>query len=72
MFSEGNFEIPLFIHAQVPPGAPVMKQLKSEIHYALEKTRMGAKIRITTKNEEAMLAIHEFLRFQIQDHKTGD
>jgi hypothetical protein len=27
---------------------------------------------ITTKNAEALKALHEFLRFQISDHGTGD
>jgi len=29
-------------------------------------------VRITTKNSEAVKAVHEFLRFQIKDHATGD
>jgi hypothetical protein len=32
----------------------------------------GAKIRVMTANAEAVKAVHEFLRFQIQDHQTGD
>lgn len=72
MFAEGNFEIPMLIHSQVPPGVPVMKRLKSEIEYGMEETKLGGRIRITTKNAEALSAIHQFLRFQIQDHKTGD
>lgn len=27
---------------------------------------------ITTANPKALKAIHEFLRFQIEDHRTGD
>jgi hypothetical protein len=26
----------------------------------------------TTKDRKALAAIHEFLRFQIADHRTGD
>ena len=72
MFSEGNFELPMLIHAQVPPGVPVMKRLKFDIEYRTEETKQGGRVRITTTNKEALSAIHEFLRFQIQDHKTGD
>ncbi len=72
MFAEGNFEIPMFIHGKVPPGVPVMKRLKSEIEYGMEETKLGGRVRITTKNKEALSAIHEFLRFQIEDHQTGD
>jgi hypothetical protein len=32
----------------------------------------GGRIRITTNNKEALAAVHEFLRFQIADHQTGD
>lgn len=72
MFSQGNFEIPMIIHDQVPPGVPVMKEKKAEIKYAYEDQDSGARIVISTSNDEARSAIHDFLRFQITDHQTGD
>lgn len=72
MFAEGNFEAPILIHAQDPPGITVMRQLKNEIQYKFEKTDRGARVKISTKNPEALQAIHDFLRFQIKEHKTGD
>ena len=71
-FSQGDFAIPMFIHATVPPGVDTMKQLKSKITYEAENTERGAELRITTHDAEALTAIHNFLRFQIQDHQTGD
>ena len=71
-FAEGDFETPMLVHDRVPPGVPVMRRLKSEIGYAYEETAGGALVRITTKNAEALAAIHDFLRFQIADHRTGD
>jgi len=71
-FSQGDFAIPMFIHATVPPGVETMKQLKSKITYEAENTERGAQLRITTRDAEALTAIHSFLRFQIQDHQTGD
>ena len=71
-FSQGDFAIPMFIHATVPPGVETMKQLKSKITYEAENTERGAQLRITTHDAEALTAIHNFLRFQIQDHQTGD
>jgi hypothetical protein len=62
----------MFIHSQTPPGVPAMKQLKAEIRYQFEETERGGRVRITTVNADAIKAIHEFLRFQIEDHKTGD
>jgi hypothetical protein len=72
MFSEGNFETPMFVHDQTPPGVPVMQKLKAEIVYKYEETGGGARVRISTRNREALAAIHEFLRFQIKEHETGD
>ncbi|HMD41597.1 MAG TPA: hypothetical protein VKH45_00865 [Candidatus Acidoferrum sp.] len=71
-FSQGDFAIPMFIHATVPPGVETMKQLKSKITYEAENTERGAQLRMTTHDAEALTAIHSFLRFQIQDHQTGD
>lgn len=71
-FSEGDFAIPMFIHATVPPGVETMKRLKSNITYEAENTVRGAQLRITTHDAQALTAIHCFLRFQIQDHQTGD
>jgi hypothetical protein len=72
MFADGDFNMPMLIHAQNPPGAMVMSRLKLQIHYALEETPNGSRLRITSANAEALRGIHEFLRFQIKDHQTGD
>ena len=71
-FSQGDFAIPMFIHATTPPGVETMKQLKSKITYQAENTVHGAQLRLTTHDAQALAAIHSFLRFQIQDHQTGD
>ena len=71
-FSEGDFAIPMFIHATVPPGVEDMKRLKSKITYEAENTQRGAQLRMTTQDAEALAAIHSFLTFQIHDHQTGD
>ena len=49
-----------------------MQELKSEIKYNFEEIDRGAAVRISTKNPAALKAIHDFLRFQIKEHKTGD
>ncbi|MGH9713825.1 MAG: hypothetical protein ACRD5M_11060 [Candidatus Acidiferrales bacterium] len=71
-FKEGDFDIPMFVHDQVPPGVPVMKRLKAEINYEYVAMDRGGRVEIATKNTEALAAIHDFLRFQIQEHHTGD
>jgi hypothetical protein len=72
MFAQGDFNVPMFIHDQTPPGASTMSKLRGEIHYRVQDTPQGARIGIVTRNKEALKAIHDFLRFQISDHKTGD
>jgi hypothetical protein len=72
MFSAGDFDVPMFIHDTNPPGAATMSRLRDQIEYQLKETPQGATIRISSKNREAVKAIQQFLRFQINDHKTGD
>ena len=72
MFSNGEFSIPMFVHDQVPPGVPVMKEKHAEISYSFEELPAGGRVRIKTDNRDALDAIHEFLRFQLADHHTGD
>lgn len=72
MFGTGDFTAPFLIHSQDPPGAQVMAARKTDIRYTLEMLPAGARVRIVTANREALEAIHEFLRFQITDHRTGD
>lgn len=71
-FSDGDFSTPMFIHDRVPPGVEAMKRLKSVIDYRYEETERGGRVRVSTHNDEARASIHDFLRFQIQDHQTGD
>lgn len=72
MFAGGNFKAPMLVHDQIPPGVPVMQKLKNDIQYKFEEMKQGARIRISTTSPEALQAIYEFLRFQIEEHKTGD
>jgi len=72
MFNANDFEIPMFIHDRVPPGVPMMKQKRGEITYTYAPTPRGGMVRIVTHDSEALKAVHEFLAFQIKDHRTGD
>jgi hypothetical protein len=72
MFADGNFQAPMLIHGEVPPGTSVLQRLKAAVSYRFEKLDRGGRVRITTTNPEALNAVHEFLRFQIADHQTGD
>ena len=71
-FTAGNFEMPMFIHGKTPPGVDTMRRLKGDIVYRAEDTSLGGRVVIQTRNDAAREAIHEFLKFQIEDHATGD
>lgn len=71
-FQNGDFDIPMFVHDTVPPGVPEMKHLRKDIQYSFEETPSGGRVVISSSNEGALVAIHEFLRFQIAEHETGD
>jgi hypothetical protein len=72
MFSDGNFDTPMFVHSQVSPGVPTMQKERADIGYTFEELPAGGIVRIKSSNAEAVKAVHEFLRFQIEDHQTGD
>jgi predicted RNase H-like nuclease (RuvC/YqgF family) len=71
-FAAGDFSNPLAVHDKVPDGVPVMQRLKGDIRYAFEQTPQGGRVVISTANLQALDAIHQFLRFQVSEHQTGD
>ncbi len=72
MFGKGDFQAPMLVHEETPPGVPVLQKLKAEVTYRYQEIEGGGRVRITTKNREALAAVYEFLRYQIADHRTGD
>jgi hypothetical protein len=49
-----------------------MQRHQSEITYTFERSERGGIVRIATANADALNAIHDFLRYQIKEHATGD
>lgn len=72
MFGRGDFHLPTFIHDTVVPGQKTMEQLKKQISYAFSELPHGARVKLSSRNPKAVAAIHQFMRFQIEDHRTGD
>lgn len=71
-FGNGDFAVPGFVHATNDvPGTAAMKRLKAEITYTPQDLPGGAQVVISTRNPQAMSAIHEFLAFQRMDHRAG-
>lgn len=71
-FGAGDFSAPELTHGKVPPGVDKMQALKGDIGYNVELVESGGRLRLSSKNTKAVAAIHEFLKFQIEDHATGD
>ena len=72
-FANGDFDIPMFVHdTKTVPGVADMERLMAEIRYKYVETRLGGKIEIASDNPEAIAAVHKFLAFQIEEHRTGD
>lgn len=72
MFARGEFSSPFAIHQRVLPGVPVMIEKKDAIRYLYEESEKGARIRISSSDGSAVSAVHDFLRAQVGDHRTGD
>jgi hypothetical protein len=73
MFGDGNFAAPMLVHdSKNVPGTAAMAQLKSKIVYKYTETTGGGRVDIVTSDPAALAAVHEFLRYQIAEHKTGD
>jgi len=71
-FGDGDFTAPMLIHAKEPPGVKTMKAIGGEIAYTYEPIERGGVVRIATASKKGQDAVHDFLRFQIKDHRTGD
>lgn len=72
MFGEGDFSIPMFVHDEKPDGVDKMKELRSQLNYSFEELPAGGRVRIKSSNPQAIAAVHDFLNYQIREHRTGD
>lgn len=71
-FEKSDFSTPAFVHGYPPDGVERMAVLGDAISYEYEDLSRGGQVRITTSSPEALEAIHEFLKFQIIEHRTAD
>ncbi|HEY6371101.1 MAG TPA: hypothetical protein VIX37_11020, partial [Candidatus Sulfotelmatobacter sp.] len=71
-FGNGDFSTPMFVHDGVPPGVTTMRLMKGTIRYSYEEMSSGGKLRLQSTDAIAVSAIHDFIRFQITEHQTGD
>jgi hypothetical protein len=53
--------------AGISSSVPALRELQKKIEYRYEKTPRGARIRIKTKDQEALLAVQDFLRGKMSE-----
>lgn len=70
-FKSGDFSTPAFVHMRQVPGTEVMAAKRAAISYTYRELPRGGELRIVTKDPNALKAIHEFLKFQREDHHAG-
>ena len=69
-FGRGDFALPGFVHDRDVPGTVVMAARRSRITYTADTLSGGGQVRLQTSDPSAIAAIHEFLAFQRQDHRS--
>jgi hypothetical protein len=72
MFGQGQFDAPMLVHDTKVPGTAELARLKARLMYKFVETSNGGRVNIVTTDSEALAAVHQFLKFQIADHVTGD
>jgi Ni,Fe-hydrogenase III component G len=73
MFGTGDFAAPMLVHESPNvPGTAVMAARKQAIKYVYRETPRGGRVDILTVDRDALAAVHQFLKYQIAEHKTGD
>ena len=73
VFGKGDFALPALVHdTKAVPGVDAMKKHASALAFTFEAIDKGGHVKIAGSTPEAVAGVHEFLRFQITDHKTGD
>jgi hypothetical protein len=73
MFGEGNFGAPMLVHdTKDVPGIKTLTDRRDRMHYKYVETPKGGTVNIVTTDPAALAALHDFLRYQIKEHHTGD
>ena len=72
LFERGKNDSDTEIHGKVPDGLAALKKLRGDITFFTVKDDNGAVLRMLTVSDQARQAIQDFMKFQINEHKTGD
>jgi hypothetical protein len=68
--ARGDFSLSEAVHAGKVPGSDVMRAKRDAIAFAYAEVPRGGQVTLTSRDPEAVKAIHEFLAFQRMDHRT--
>ena len=68
----GDFSIPGLKPTPDAPGSAEMRRLIHHVAYSYQELKDGGYVYIITRDAQALSAVHQFLRFQITEHATGD
>jgi len=71
-FAGGDFTRPFETHGEEPDGVSMMRNSGAAISYRYEDLPRGGAVRIAATGAGAVDAVHQFLRYQITEHRTGD
>ncbi len=73
MFADGDFSTPMFVHEpEHVPGTAVLTKRRRMIQYRYGDIPNGGRVDIATRDSAALAALHDFLKYQITAHHTGD
>ena len=67
-FSQGDFTVPGFVHADSVSGTATMRAKRSTINYRYAPLPGGGEVRIITRDTAAVAAVHDFLAYQRDEH----
>jgi hypothetical protein len=70
-FARGDFSAPSLVHLQRVPGTQVMAAKRDAITYRVAPLPRGGEVLITSRDPDAVAAVHEFLAFQRHEHHAG-
>jgi hypothetical protein len=71
-FATGDFGKPLATHGELPPGVRTMQAHRSALTFTYEELATGGRVLIAAADAKVIDAVHEFLKYQIREHATGD
>lgn len=70
-FESGDFSTPFAVHAREVPGTKTMAAKRDAISYEFRPLPGGGEVRLSSKDPQAIRAIHAFMAFQRGDHRAG-